>query len=238
MEAIEKSRGIDPSIKLSPYEEPGQLAKPQYLIDEEIAKRTAAAEKAASDLATRQAAEQAVRNTTAQDDMIRRLRLETQQRQQSAAISPLEEAVRNARKTADLHGEAGIKAEIARIAAEKAAETRPGVLSRYGHAIASNPMFAKTLAGAGIGLSLEEALHQYSMGNTSQAVLAAIEAGLGAASLTPFLPAKAVGMAGGLGLGAGQLISGLTSYLGDKYSLGSSKEAEEAFRPSSLPRRQ
>jgi len=238
MAAVEKSKGIAPSIKLSPYHEPGQIALPQNLIDEEVARRAAAAEKAASDLATRQAAEQAVRNTTAQDDMIRRLRLETQQRQQSAAISPLEEAVRNARKTADLHGEASIKAEIARIAAEKAAETRPGVLSRYGHAIASNPMFAKTLAGAGIGLSLEEAIHQWDMGNKSMAVLSAIEAGLGAASLPPFLPAKAVGMAGGLGLGAGQLMSGLMSYFGDKYSLGTSKEAAEAFRPSSPPRRQ
>lgn len=238
MEAIKKSKGIAPSIILSPYHEPGQMAKPQYLIDEEIARRTAAAEKVASDLTTRQAAEQAVRNKTAQDDIFRRLRLEGQQMQQSATISPLEEQVKRARAAATLHATAEREAEIARIAAEKAAQTRPGVLSRYGHAIASNPMFAKTLAGAGIGLSLEEAIHQYNMGNTSMAVLSAIEAGLGAATLSPFLPAKAVGMVGGLGLGAGQIISGLTNYLGDKYSLGTSKEAEEAFRPSSPPRRQ
>jgi hypothetical protein len=112
------------------------------------------------------------------------------------------QAVRQAQAAATAQGNVNVAANAAR-------RVTPSTMARFGLAVAKSPVIANTLGGAGIGMSLQDAIEQYKAGNTSEAVMAALEAALGSMSMLPpvnpaFLAAKGIGTVGGLGLAGGR----------------------------------
>ena len=107
--------------------------------------------------------------------------------------------------------------------------TIPTRARQFGSMIARSPFIAGTLSGAGAGLSLYDAINSYNRGDTGNAISSGIEAGFGGLSMVPNPLAKGIGAAGGLSIAGAKA---LADYLGEKYSLGTSPEAERAFSPS------
>lgn len=92
--------------------------------------------------------------------------------------------------------------ELQRIAAEAPSE---GFLKRAGRFISSSPKLAGALGGAGIGLSVAEAMERFDRGDTSGGVLEILSAALGGMSMVPpigpaALAVKGAGTIGGLGM--------------------------------------
>jgi hypothetical protein len=92
--------------------------------------------------------------------------------------------------------------ELQRITAEAPSE---GFLKKTGRFISSSPKLAGALGGAGIGLSVAEAIDRYNSGDRSGAVLSALSGVLGGMSMVPpigpaALAVKGIGTLGGLGM--------------------------------------
>lgn len=118
--------------------------------------------------------------------------------------SQASEALRQARAAAS----AQQNVEVAQNAARR---ITPSTMARVGLAVANSPILANTLGGVGTALSLQDAIERYKAGDTSEAVLSAIEAAFGGMSMLPpvnpfFLAAKGVGAVGGLGLAGGRAL--------------------------------
>jgi hypothetical protein len=117
----------------------------------------------------------------------------------------------------------------AKLALEQSQKNMPNRLKSFGSMIARSPFTAGMLSGAGTGLSLYDAINSYQRGDKANALLSGIEAGFGGLSMVPNPLAKGIGAAGGLSIAGARA---LADYLGEKYSLGTSPEAERAFSPS------
>ena len=92
--------------------------------------------------------------------------------------------------------------ELQKITAEAPSE---GFLKKTGRFISSSPKLAGALGGAGIGLSVAEAIDRYNSGDRSGSVLAALSGILGGMSMVPpigpvGLAIKGAGTIGGLGM--------------------------------------
>jgi hypothetical protein len=112
--------------------------------------------------------------------------------------SQASEALRQARAAAS----AQQNVDVAQNAAKR---ITPSTMARVGLAVANAPIIANTLGGVGTALSIQDAIERYKAGDTSEAVLSAIEAFFGGMSMLPpvnpaFLAAKGIGTIGGLGL--------------------------------------
>lgn len=116
-------------------------------------------------------------------------------------------------------------------ALKKSQGSIPNRARQFGSMIARSPVIAGTLSGAGTGLSLYDAINSYNRGDTANAISSGIEAGFGGLSMVPNPLAKGIGAAGGLTIAGAKA---LADYLGQKYSFGTSAEAERAlnFQPS------
>lgn len=119
-----------------------------------------------------------------------------------AANKPVE------RVTSQLAGQlpnAEIKAQIAAREAERAAASAPkeGALKKVGRAIAGSPKLAGMLGGAGIGMSVAEAIDRFNSGDNSGGVISTLAAAFGGMSMVPpigpaGLAIKGIGTVGGL----------------------------------------
>jgi hypothetical protein len=119
-----------------------------------------------------------------------------------AASNPVE------RVTSQLAGQlsnAEIKAQIAAAEAERAAAaaTKEGALKKVGRFIAGSPKVAGMLGGAGIGMSVAEAIDRFKSGDNSGGVISTLAAAFGGMSMVPpigpaGLAVKGIGTVGGL----------------------------------------
>ena len=112
------------------------------------------------------------------------------------------QAVRQAQAAATAQGNVNVAENAAR-------RITPSTMARLGLTVAKSPVIANTLGGAGVAMSLQDAIERYKAGDTSEAVISAIEAALGGMSMLPpvnpaFLAAKGIGTLGGLGLAGGR----------------------------------
>lgn len=149
------------------------------------------------ELAARQAAQSAEAARAAQEAEVARVAAN----QRAAQAS---QAVRQAQAVSTAQGNVNVAANAAR-------RVTPSTMARVGLAVAKSPVIANTLGGVGTAMSIEEAIARYKAGDTSEAVLAAIEAALGGMSMLPpinpaFLAAKGIGAVGGLGLAGGRAL--------------------------------
>ena len=158
---------------------------------------------------------------------IRNSRLESELAPRRDAISEINARLRDARSASKTVSGAEDKVALARMALEQAEKDSPGFLKKFGYAIAKHPIFSHALAGAGTGLSMQDAANSYRQGDTANAISSGIEAGFGGLAMMPFLPAKAIGTAGGLTTAG---LKALSDFLGERYSFGTSPEAERAFK--------
>ncbi len=165
---------------------------------------------------------------------IRNASMESKLSPRRDAISEIQARLSDARKVSNKVGGAEDKVALARIALEQAEKTSPGFLKNFGYALAKSRIPVNTLAGAGTGLSIYDAINSYRQGDPANAISSGIEAGFGGLAMMPFLPAKAVGTAGGLTTAG---LKALSDFLGERYSFGTSPEAERAFSPQP-PRQQ
>ena len=197
------------SMGAGDYKLTGQ-GKSQLMLPPDLAsEKTAAMEKELADKSARDAAERA---RLAQEAEQKRIAAENRARQ-----------VRQARQTAGAEAkaagqelktaQAGAKqvtqkqgaVNVAQKAVERAAADQPGGLTKFGKTIARSPILGNVVAGAGTGLSINEAIERYKKGDYSGSVLGTIEAALGAMSMAPpvgpvGLAAKGIGTAGGLAM--------------------------------------
>lgn len=119
-----------------------------------------------------------------------------------AANKPVEKA------TSQLAGklsDAEIKAQIAAAEAERAAAAAPkeGALKKVGRFIAGSPKIAGMLGGAGVGMSVAEAIDRFNSGDNSGGVISTLAAAFGGMSMVPpigpaGLAVKGIGTMGGL----------------------------------------
>ena len=149
------------------------------------------------ELAARQAAQAAEAARAAQEAEMARVAAS----QRAAQAS---QAVRQAQAVSSAQGNVDVAANAAR-------RITPSTMARVGLTVAKSPVFANTLGGIGTAMSIEEAIERYKAGDTSAAVLSAIEAALGGMSMLPplnpaFLAAKGIGAIGGLGLAGGRAL--------------------------------
>jgi hypothetical protein len=184
---------------------PGQLMVPSDIANE----RKATFEK---ELAQKQARDAAESQRLAQAQEQQRLAAEaraknarTAHKTAGNAVGVVSDALKQSRADEKAVANAQSKVNVTQKAAERLATQEPSFLQQVGYKAAKSPIIANTLGGLGTGLSIEEAIHRYNTGDTSGAVLATIEAALGAMSMTP--PVGPVGMAikgagtvGGLGM--------------------------------------
>jgi hypothetical protein len=110
------------------------------------------------------------------------------------------QAVRQAQAVATAQGNVNVAANAAR-------RVTPSTMARLGLTVAKSPVIANTLGGAGVAMSVQEAIERFKAGDTSNGVIATLEAALGGMSMLPpvnpaFIAAKGIGAVGGLGLAA------------------------------------
>ena len=119
-----------------------------------------------------------------------------------AANKPVENVTR---QLAGQLPNAEIKAQIAAAEAERAAAAAPkeGALKKVGRFIAGSPKIAGMLGGAGVGMSVAEAIDRFNSGDTSGGVISTLAAAFGGMSMVPpigpaGLAVKGIGTIGGL----------------------------------------
>ena len=119
-----------------------------------------------------------------------------------AANKPVENVT--SKLAGKLH-DAEIKAQIAAAEAERAAAAAPkeGALKKVGRFIAGSPKIAGMLGGAGVGMSVAEAIDRFNSGDTSGGVISTLAAAFGGMSMVPpigpaGLAVKGIGTMGGL----------------------------------------
>jgi len=184
---------------------PGQLMVPSDIADERAAKFE-------KELAEKQAKEALERQRLIQAQEQQRLAAENRVRnaqaarkQAGTATGNVGDQLKQARTEQKLVTDAQSGVNIAQKAAARANAEQPSFWKKAGYKAAKSPMIANTLGGVGTGLSVEEAVSRYNSGDTSGAVLATIEAALGAMSMTPpvgpaAMAVKGIGTVGGLGM--------------------------------------
>ena len=119
-----------------------------------------------------------------------------------AANKPVENVTR---QLAGQLPNAEIKAQIAAAEAERAAAAAPkeGALKKVGRFIAGSPKIAGMLGGAGVGMSVAEAIDRFNSGDNSGGVISTLAAAFGGMSMVPpigpaGLAVKGIGTIGGL----------------------------------------
>jgi hypothetical protein len=100
---------------------------------------------------------------------------------------------------------AEITAQIAAAEAARAAAAAPeeGALKKVGRFISGSPKLAGMLGGAGVGMSVAEAMDRFKSGDTSGGVISTLAAAFGGMSMVPpvgpaGLAVKGIGTVGGL----------------------------------------
>lgn len=197
------------SMGAGDYKLTGQ-GKSQLMLPPDLASEKTAAMEA--ELAEKQAKTAADQARLAQEAEQKRIAAEAktrqvrQARQQAGAQAKeagqqVRQAQTGARQVAQKEG----AVNVAQKAVERAAADQPGGLTKFGKTIARSPVLGNVIAGAGTGLSINEAIERYKKGDYSGAVLGTIEAALGTMSMTPpvgpmGLAAKGIGTAGGLAM--------------------------------------
>ena len=202
LEKIKQVGGSD--FKLTEAK-PGQLMVPSNIANE----RNAAFER---ELAEKQARDAAQSRQLAQAQEQQRLAAEARAKNARAAhktagnaVGTVADALKQSRADEKAIASAQSNVNVAQKATERVASKEPSFMQQVGYKAAKSPVIANTLGGIGTGLSIEEAIHRYNTGDTSGAVLATIEAALGAMSMTPpvgpvGMAVKGIGTVGGLGM--------------------------------------
>jgi len=221
----ELTEGLSKADKLTGERYP--LTSAGVAVSPEVhAERNAAFEKRMQEKLLAERAEAAQREA-------QRLALQRQQAAQDLSVRNLEAELTKRQRSVTAADDAARSLDLAKNARDAAEKIKAHPLSRAGWAIASHPVLSHMLGGLGTAMSAQDAINSYRQGDPLNAISSGIEAGFGGLSMLPFLPAKAIGAGGGLTAAGAKA---LADYLGSKYSWGTSREAEEAFRPSSRPR--
>jgi hypothetical protein len=165
-----------------------------------------------TELAERQAVNAAEQNRLTQEAEQKRIAAENKAKQlrqarqtAGAQAKDVGQRVRQAQSGANQVTQKQGAVNVAEKAVERAAKEQPGGLTRFGKTVARSPVLANVAAGAGTGLSVNEAIERYKKGDYSGTVIATIEAALGTMSMTPpvgpvGVAAKGIGTAGGLAM--------------------------------------
>jgi hypothetical protein len=184
---------------------PGQLMVPSDIANE----RNAAFER---ELAEKQAKDAAQSRQLAQAQEQQRLAAEARAKNARAAhktagnaVGTVADALKRSRADEKTVTDLQSNVNVFQKSADRLAAKEPSFMQQIGYKAAKSPIIANTLGGLGTGLSIEEAIHRYNTGDTSGAVLATIEAALGAMSMTPpigpaAMAVKGIGTVGGLGM--------------------------------------
>jgi hypothetical protein len=178
---------------------PGQLSLPADV-----------ASSVESRMAAQRASEAAQEAGRLQQIEAQRSALQQQQQIANARAQAAAQQLKESRSATTGVDRASSKVAEAEAALARAAEAKPSLASRIGYQIATNPVLAKSLAGVGGAMSLHDAKMRANQGDYLGAGLSGLEAGFAGLSVAPFLPAKAVGALGGLGMAAGR-------YLGENF---------------------
>lgn len=177
----------------------------QELAAKQAAQSAAAQQAAQAAEAQRLAAEQAhAQARSAAGQRVSQAKLA--QDQARAALHQTQSQATGATRQAAAIQAAQDRVEVARRAAQR---MNPSTMARLGLKLAKSPMLTGTIGGAGIGLSLQDAIERFQAGDTSEGVLSALEAAFGAMAMLPArspgtLAAKGIGAVGGLGLAGGR----------------------------------
>jgi hypothetical protein len=164
-----------------------------------------------NELRASRVASEAARQNAIRSAEIERLRQEAAlaKRDMGVARSSFQEANRPViSATSQLTGklsDAEIKVQLAIAEAERAAAaaSKEGALKKVGRVVAGSPKLSGLLGGAGVGMSVAEAIDRFESGDISGGVISTLAAAFGGMSMVPpigpaGLAVKGIGTVGGL----------------------------------------